>query len=696
LLCAAAEPTKRVSVILTLRSDFLGDTQQHPRLNKLFSTQGFLVPIMQPEELEIAIAKPAEQAGHKLDKAIVTLLVEQTQGREGTLPLLQFALTRIWEGLQNGVDPAETLHNIGGVGGALAGEAQRLYQSLSVDDQAIARSIFLALVQLNEDSGDTRRRAAVSELIASDSDEARVWSIINRFAEPRVRFLVLFSDKQYGEMIEMIEVAHEALIRNWKQLKDWLKECREALRKKRKIEDAAEEWKYHKKSKDYLLQGRSLCDAREFMQAAKKETALSSLATEFVTSSQQHFALTEIWEGLRNGVKPSDTLELEQIGGVGGALANEAKRVYDYLTPEKQKIARSIFLALIQLNDNYQNTRRRATFSNLITSEQDEALVREVIDHFVHPGVWILVSNEEQVEMVEVVHEALICNWKYLQHWLNEQWKALRKKRKIEEAAEQWKYHRKSKDYLLQGRSLRDAREFMQAANKEITLSSLAVEFVKVGVKQQRSNILKFASLFLVFPLIGTLITVHLQIISRANLILSRDDCKPDTEIKDLLQYMWWTRNINQLRKMELCNEELRGIRLSRVIIPGSDFEKANLSNADFRGATLADSNFRGATLAYADFSDNALLMEVDFRCSDSGCAYLAEANFENAKLMTAKFQKAFLQGANFRGADLTNANLDGAKGLTFEQLEDAILCRTVLPNYISIHDASNRNCPKS
>jgi uncharacterized protein YjbI with pentapeptide repeats len=282
LLCAAAEPTKRVSVILTLRSDFLGDTQQHPRLNKLFSTQGFLVPIMQPEELEIAIAKPAEQAGDKLDKAIVKLLVEQTQGREGALPLLQFALTRIWEGLQNGVDPAETLHNIGGVGGALAGEAQRLYQSLSVDDQAIARCIFLALVQLNEDSGDTRRRAAVSELIGTDADEIRVRSIINLFADPRVRFLVRFSDKQYGEMIEMIEVAHEALIRNWKQLRDWLKECREALRKKRKIEDAAEEWKHYKKSKDYLLQGRALRDARAFMQAAKKEITLSSLAAEFV------------------------------------------------------------------------------------------------------------------------------------------------------------------------------------------------------------------------------------------------------------------------------------------------------------------------------------------------------------------------------------------------------------------------------
>jgi uncharacterized protein YjbI with pentapeptide repeats len=485
LLCAAAEPTKRVSVILTLRSDFLGDTQQHPRLNKLFSTQGFLVPIMQPEELEIAIAKPAEQAGYKLDKAIVTLLVEQTQGREGALPLLQFALTRIWEGLQDGVDPAETLHNIGGVGGALAGEAQRLYESLSAEDQAIARSIFLALVQLNEDSGDTRRRAAVSELIASDSDEARVWSIINRFAEPRVRFLVLFSDKQYGEMIEMIEVAHEALIRNWKQLRDWLKECREALRKKRKIEDAAEEWKHYKKSKDYLIQGRSL----------------------------------------------------------------------------------------------------------------------------------------------------------------------------------------------------RNAREFMQAANKEIALSSLAVEFVKASRQRQRSDRLKFASVFLVFPLIGTLIAVHLQIIARANSILSRDDCKADTEIKGLLEYMWWTRYANRLRDLKLCREDLGGIKLSRAVIEYSGFRQANLSNADFRGAIMTGSDFEAATLILADF-----------RCFDSKCTVLIESNFQNADLTGAKFQDSFLKDVNFKGANLKGTNFERAKYLTIEQLNEAKLCETIIPNYLDI--PGDRDCP--
>lgn len=493
LLCAAAEPTKRVSVILTLRSDFLGDTQQHPRLNKLFSTQGFLVPIMQPEELEIAITQPAEQAGYKLDKAIVTLLVEQTQGREGALPLLQFALTRIWEGLQNGVDPAETLEKIGGVGGALAGEAQRLYESLSTEEQAIARSIFLALVQVSEDSGDTRRRAAVSELIASDADEARVWSIINRFAEPRVRFLVIFSDKQYGEMIEMIEVAHEALIRNWQHLKEWLKECREALRKKRKIEDAAEEWKHQKKSKGYLLEGRSL----------------------------------------------------------------------------------------------------------------------------------------------------------------------------------------------------RDAREFMQAANKEIALSSLAVEFVRAGIRKQSNATLKSISLLLVFPLIGTLITLHLQILNRANSILSRNDCQADPEIKTILEYMWWTGYAN-FREVKLCNEALRGIKLPGVIMRDSNFERTNLSNSDFQKAILVNSNFRGASLVYANFSD-ALLMGAKFQCSDSKCADLLGANFQNAKLMEAQLQNAFLESTNFRGANLTGANLFGVRDLTEEQLKNTILCQTTMPKYLNI--SGNRNC---
>lgn len=86
LLVAACDRAQQVSVILTMRSDFLGATQNHPHLNQLFSLQGFLVPSMTPEDLAVAIAAPAKQAGYELDKATVQLLVHEAQGQEGALP----------------------------------------------------------------------------------------------------------------------------------------------------------------------------------------------------------------------------------------------------------------------------------------------------------------------------------------------------------------------------------------------------------------------------------------------------------------------------------------------------------------------------------------------------------------------------------------------------------------------------------
>lgn len=284
LLYAANDRSQYVSVILTCRSDFLGETQQHPTLNKLFSTQGFLVSIMQPEELAIAISEPAKRAGHELDPATVQLLVEQTRGQQGALPLLQFALQRIWEGLEHGIEPLTTLEQIRGVGGALTHEVQQLYESLNEDEQRIARRVFVALVQIDEDNKGARRRAAITELITSESDAPHVESIIRRFAAPGVRFLVTAADEEQGETIE---VAHEALIRNWNNLQEWIAECREALRQKHKIEQDAEAWERRGKPRGYLLQGRPLRDAKEFMQAHQnsRETSLSSLASELVEKS---------------------------------------------------------------------------------------------------------------------------------------------------------------------------------------------------------------------------------------------------------------------------------------------------------------------------------------------------------------------------------------------------------------------------
>ncbi|MEN8444828.1 MAG: ATP-binding protein, partial [Cyanobacteria bacterium J06555_13] len=181
LLHAASESTGEVSVVITLRSDFWGETQRHEKLNQAIGSDYVVtVPAMTATELRSAIAAPANQAGHPLDEATIDLLVKDTEGREGALPLLQFALARIWDGLSEGNTPATTYREMGGVGGALAGEAQKIYDRLSTSEQAIAHRVFVGLVQLGEGTRDTRRRVMVERLIAKRDTPETVRRVIRQ------------------------------------------------------------------------------------------------------------------------------------------------------------------------------------------------------------------------------------------------------------------------------------------------------------------------------------------------------------------------------------------------------------------------------------------------------------------------------------------------------------------------------------
>ncbi len=280
LLCAAADRSKRVAVILTLRSDFLGATQQHPQLNQSIGLQGFFVAAMSEEGLREAISKPAELAGHPLDLSTVNLLIEQTAGREGALPLLQFALVRIWAGLIEGKDPAETLREIGGVGGALAGEAQRIYGGLTPAEQGIARRVFLGLVQLGEGAKDTRRRTELDRVVSHHDSLEQVEKVIARFADPGVRLITLANAG--GE--ETAEVTHEALFDNWQQLKDWLDGGRSDLRFQRRLDDAVMVWQDNERPEGNLWRSPDLDLLRRYQERAGDDLTQDQL--EFLQASE--------------------------------------------------------------------------------------------------------------------------------------------------------------------------------------------------------------------------------------------------------------------------------------------------------------------------------------------------------------------------------------------------------------------------
>jgi uncharacterized protein YjbI with pentapeptide repeats len=281
LIHAAGDSTGYVSIIITLRSDFLEEAQQHTALNQVIAAKNVIVPAMSEDELRRAITKPAENAGHPLDEAVVTLLLKDTNGREGALPLLQFALTRIWEGLKKGVEPVKTLRDIGGVGGALAQEAERIFDSLKDEEKKIARRVFLGLVQLGEGASDTRRRANIDNLVSYKEQPESVKRVIDKFAHPGVRLVTVSSEKG----IETAEVTHEALFANWGKMKEWLDKSRNDIRFGRRLEEAAIEWKQKNKSKGYLLRGKQLQDAQIFHKHLNPNLTLSHLASDFIQKS---------------------------------------------------------------------------------------------------------------------------------------------------------------------------------------------------------------------------------------------------------------------------------------------------------------------------------------------------------------------------------------------------------------------------
>ena len=275
LLEAATDREGLVSVVLTLRSDFLGSTHQHPVLSGAVSRHGIIVGAMQEEELRCAIAEPASGAGQPLPEALVGRLLDQPQGRDGALPLLAFALQRVWEAQTRGEDPSRVLDQIGGVGGALAGRAEEIYQELGAADQRLTQRLFLGLVQLGEGTRDTRRRVALQDLVAHGEDNAQLLAVARRFSQPSSRLVTLSGDRHGSEVAE---VTHEALLDHWASLRGWLEVGRDDLRLRRRLVDTAKAWEQRGRPEGLLWRRPDLDLLNGLVQRAEKELTQGEIA----------------------------------------------------------------------------------------------------------------------------------------------------------------------------------------------------------------------------------------------------------------------------------------------------------------------------------------------------------------------------------------------------------------------------------
>lgn len=252
-----------ISVIITLRVDFIGRCgellldNQGTRLDRVAYDEAHRVFVaqMSPEQLQTAIERPAHEVGLTLQAGLAQRMVQEVGGELGTLPLMQDTLDMLWQKRQGRLLTQAAYAELGGVSGALHGRADKLLASMSAEEQRTARRLLESLGTLGEDETQlSRRRVKKEELVSRDPEEARrLESVLAKLISERL--LVSNIDRNQQE----IEVAHEALLRGWPQLRQWIQEDRKMLIELGDLRDWVAQWSRHQ----LLLTGTQLGYAEE-------------------------------------------------------------------------------------------------------------------------------------------------------------------------------------------------------------------------------------------------------------------------------------------------------------------------------------------------------------------------------------------------------------------------------------------------
>ena len=260
------------AVVLAVRADFYGRCAAYPELARLLAANHVLVGPMRRDELRRAIELPAQRAGLRVEPELVDRLLADVEGEPGALPLLSTALLELWQRREGRRLSLAGYERTGGVRGAVARLAEAAYGRLDAAQQAIARRILLRLAGEDAGGGAVRRRVALEELEADrDDDVARVLD-------------VLAGSRLVTVGAGTVEVAHEALLREWPRLRGWLEEDAEGRRLHHQLAVAAREWDAGGRDPGELYRGARLASTLDW--AAAHEAELNAVERAFIDASR--------------------------------------------------------------------------------------------------------------------------------------------------------------------------------------------------------------------------------------------------------------------------------------------------------------------------------------------------------------------------------------------------------------------------
>ena len=282
LLAISRDPLRRTTVVIALRADFYSHCAQYPLLREAVAAEQEYIGQMTHQELRRAIEEPARRGGWRFEPGLVDVLLDDIgagatgEPEPGALPLLSHALLATWERRRGRTFTLEGYRATGGVRGAIAETAESVFtDQLNRAQQNLARDVFLRLTELGEGTEDTRRRAALNELMHAGEETGQVRAVLNTLAEAR---LITLNE-------ESAEVAHEALIREWQRLQDWLTEDRDGLRLHRHLTNSVHEWEARGHDPADLYRGARLVQIQEW--ASNNERKLNSAERAYLRASRE-------------------------------------------------------------------------------------------------------------------------------------------------------------------------------------------------------------------------------------------------------------------------------------------------------------------------------------------------------------------------------------------------------------------------
>jgi hypothetical protein len=314
LLSAALDYDQTV-VVITLRADFYAHCARFARLRTaLDSYQKYIGP-MSRGEMQAAIELPAGQGQWTLESGLVRQMLDDVEDEPGSLPLLSHALDETWQRRRARRLTLAGYVAAGGVKGAIATTADATYSTFSPTQRAIARTIFLRLTELGEGVQDTRRRVAPAELQLQQTTAEQVSAVLKALADAR---LVTTDANE-------VQVAHEAVIREWPLLREWLADDREGLRIHRRLTEAAQEWQANGGGDpNDLYRGNRLHQAQEW--AAAHPADLNEVEQVFLQASQAEAAAQLAREAALAAEREADRRrEVEQARTLADAQQRRAR-----------------------------------------------------------------------------------------------------------------------------------------------------------------------------------------------------------------------------------------------------------------------------------------------------------------------------------------------------------------------------------